>query len=328
MKKTKLSIVLPVYNTEKYITRCLESIFQNTFQDFELIIINNDSKDNSERIILEFKEKYDDMIVYVKREDNDISEARNLGIKKATGKYITFIDSDDYIEKDLFKLMVEKIESENFDVVACDINLVYEYIDKVNIISSGYTEDLFHKNKIKQTMLVYYPVMWNKIYKTELVKSVKFTKGVWYEDMEYLLRLYPNINSIGVVKKPLYNYLQRKNSITYTYNDKLYDIINNMENVIRYYKEKGIYDEYKEEIEYLYARYAFMTFPKRLAKCKNKEKYNNGIKFAFEKVKEKFPRYKQNKYVRTMGIKGIYIKLFNKFLSHMNYMVQNGKKYN
>ncbi|MBQ8042986.1 MAG: glycosyltransferase [Clostridia bacterium] len=328
MKKPKLSIVLPVYNTEKYVRKCLESIFASDFQDFELILINNASKDGSEQILLEFKEKYEDKIIYLKREDCDISEARNLGIEKATGKYITFIDSDDYIEKDMLSLMVDKIDSENFDMVACDVKLVYEAEDKVNTLSSGYEQDLFHKDKIKQTMLVYYPVMWNKVYKTEIIKSVKFTKGVWYEDMEYLLRLYPAINSIGAVKKSLYNYLQRKNSITYTYNDKLYDIINNMENVIKYYKEKGIYDEYKDEIEYLYARYAFTTFPKRLSKCKNKEKYNKGIEFAFKKVKENFPDYKSNRYLSTMGAKGIYIKHFNKLLAKVNYMVQNGKKYN
>lgn len=328
MTMPKLSIVLPVYNTEKYVRRCLESIFANDFQDFELILINNNSQDNSEQILLEFKEKYSDKVVYIKREDSDISEARNLGIEKARGKYITFIDSDDYIEKDTLELMVKKIESENFDVVACDVKLVYEDGEKVNTISSGYEQDLFHKNRIRETMLVYYPVMWNKVYKTEIIKSVSFTKGVWYEDMEYLLRLYPAINSIGAVKKSLYNYLQRKNSITYTYNDKLYDIINNMENVINYYKEKGIYDEYKDELEYLYARYAFMTFPKRLAKCKNKEKYNKGIEFAFNKVKEYFPNYKKNKYLKVMGVKGIYIKYFNKFWANVNYMVQNGKKYN
>lgn len=324
----KLSIILPVYNTEKYLGKCLESIMTSTFQDFELIVINNDSHDNSEQIILEFKEKYQDKIVYIKREDSDISEARNLGIEKATAKYITFIDSDDYIQNDMLESMVNKIESDNFDMVACDVNLVYEDDEKTNTISSGYDQDLFHKNRIKPTMLVYYPVMWNKVYKTELVKSVKFTKGVWYEDMEYLLRLYPKINSIGVVKKTLYNYLQRKNSITYTYNDKLYDIINNMENVIEYYKEKGIYDEYKDELEYLYVRYAFATFPKRLAKCKDKEKYNKGIEFAFNKVKQHFSNYKQNKYLKVIEAKGVYIKHFNKFFAFVNYLVQNGKKYN
>jgi len=328
MKNPKLSIIVPVYNVEQYLERCLNSILSSTFQDFELIIINDGSKDKSEDIILEFINKYKDKIVYISKENEGVSIARNTGIEKARGEYITFIDSDDYIDHNMFKKMINKIEQDNFDVVVCDARLVYEDSNDTRVVSSGYSEDLYHKNKIRATMTIFYPVMWNKIYKTELVKKIKFTSGVWYEDMEYLLKLYPHINNIGVVKKPLYNYLQRKNSITYTYNDKLYDIINNMEGVIEYYKTQGVYEEYKDELEYLYARYAFMTFPKRLAKCKDKTKYNKGIEFAFSKVNEYFPNYKKNRYLKLMGIKGRYIKHFNRFLSHINYIVQNGKKYN
>lgn len=326
MKEPKLSIVLPVYNTEKYLRKCLESILSNTFKDFELIIINDGSTDNSHNIILEYKDKYKEKIVYEKKENSGISDTRNLGVEKATAPYITFIDSDDYIEPDALELMMKKIDG--FDVVACDIKIVYDGERGENVISSGYNEDLYHKDKIKETMLVHYPVLWNKIYKTDLLKNLKFSSDVWYEDMEYLLKLYPSINNIAVVKKTLYNYLQRKNSLTYTFNDKLYDIIDNMTSVIDFYKSQGIYDEYKDVLEYLYARYAFATFPKRLAKCGDKEKYNKGIEYAFSKVKEYFPNYKRNKYLKTMGIKGIYIKHFNKFLANMNYLVQNGRKYN
>ena len=331
MKKPKLSIIIPVYNVEKYLKKCIESVLENTFGDFELIIINDGSKDASEHVILDVKEKHvdkADKIIYIKKENSGVSDTRNLGIEKAVGEYITFIDSDDYIEQDMFELMMKKLNESDFDMVVCDVKLVYENNDRVDIVSAGYKEDLFNKDKIKETMLIQYPVMWNKIYKAKLVKNLKFTSDVWYEDMEYLLKLYPAINSIGVVKKPLYNYLQRENSITYTYNDKLYDIINNMENVINYYKANNIYNEYKDELEYLYARYAFTTFPKRLAKCKDRAKYNKGIEFAFNKVKEYFPNYKANKYLGSMGAKGIYIKSFNKFLSRVNYVVQNGKKYN
>ena len=94
-----------------------------------------------------------------------------------------------------------------------------------------------------------------------------------------------------------------------------------MDTVIKYYKAQGIYEEYKEELEYLYLRYAFATFPKRLAKCKDKKKYKEGIEFAINKAHEHFPKYKKNKYFKVMGVKGRYIKNFNKFISKINYIV-------
>ena len=319
----KLSIIVPVYNVEKYLDKCLERILNSTYKDFELIVINDGTKDNSEQIITKYldNEEYKDKITYISKENSGLSDTRNLGMSKAKGEYIAFVDSDDYIETTMYETMMNKALEKNYDIVACDVKLVYEDSDKEKVISSAYEKDLFNKDEIKQTMLTYYPVVWNKIYKKSLLEGIEFSKGVWYEDMEFNLKVYPRINSIGVVKEPLYNYLQRGNSITYTYNDKLYDIITNMDTVIKYYKAQGIYEEYKEELAYLYLRYAYATFPKRLAKCKDKKKYKEGIDFAINKVHEHFPEYKKNKYFKTMGIKGKYIKNFNKFISKINYIV-------
>lgn len=319
----KLSIIVPVYNVEKYLDKCLERILNSTYKDFELIVINDGTKDNSEQIITKYldNEEYKDKITYISKENSGLSDTRNLGMSKAKGEYIAFVDSDDYIETTMYETMMNKALEKNYDIVACDVKLVYEDSDKEKVISSAYEKDLFNKDEIKQTMLTYYPVVWNKIYKKSLLEGIEFSKGVWYEDMEFNLKVYPRINSIGVVKEPLYNYLQRGNSITYTYNDKLYDIITNMDTVIKYYKAQGIYEEYKEELEYLYIRYAYATFPKRLAKCKDKKKYKEGIEFAINKVHEHFPEYKKNRYFKTMGVKGKYIKNFNKFISKINYIV-------
>lgn len=319
----KLSIIVPVYNVEKYLDKCLDRILNSTYKDFELIVINDGTKDNSEQIITKYleKEEYKDKIRYISKENSGLSDTRNLGMSKATGDYIAFVDSDDYIEPNMYETMMNKAIEKDFDIVASDVRLVYENSDKEKIVSSAYEKDLISKDEIKQTMLVYYPVVWNKIYKKSLLEGIEFSKGVWYEDMEFNLKVYPRIKSIGVVKEPLYNYLQRGNSITYTYNDKLYDIITNMDTVIKYYKEQGMYEEYKEELEYLYLRYAYATFPKRLAKCKDKKKYKEGITFAMNKVTEHFPEYKKNKYFKTMGVKGKYIKNFNKFIANINYVV-------
>ena len=327
-KQPKLTIILPVYNTEKYLDKCITSILNNTFQDFELIVINDGTPDESEKIILEFKEKYGDKIIYVSKENTGLSDTRNLGISMATGEYISFIDSDDYIEPIMFEKMIEKLKEHEFDVIACDVKLVYENSSNEKVISSNYGTDIYDRDQIKKSMVTQYPVVWNKIYKASVIKDITFSKGVWYEDIEFMLKLYPKLTSIGVVKEPLYNYLQRENSITYTYNDKLYDIINNMTNVIEYYNKNDLFDEYKEELEYLFARYAIATFIKRLAKCGEKNKYKEGVRFALDKVNNTFPEYKQNNYLKKVGLKGLYIKHFNNTLANINFIAQNNKKYN
>ena len=321
--KVKLSIILPVYNTEKYLAKCFDSILYNDFKDYELICINDGTKDNSESIILEYINKFDGKMKYIKKENGGLSDTRNLGIQEAKGEYISFIDSDDYIEKNMYLELFKKLEEYPYDLIVCDLKYVYEDKEKSKNVSCGINHDIQNKDNIKEIYKSYYPAVWNKIYKKELIEDISFTKGVWYEDMEFMLKLLPNISSIGVVHIPLYNYLQRENSITYTYNEKLYDIINNMDRVLHYYKEKDLFNKYYQELEYLTARYYIATFLKRIAKAKKYKIYIKGVNFVIKKIKEIFPYYKNNKYLNEVGLKGFYIKHFNKFFAFINYIIQN-----
>lgn len=324
----KVSIIVPVYNTEKYLEKCLESLVNQTLSDIEVLVINDGSPDNSEQIIKKYEEKYPEIIKYFSKPNGGLSDARNFGIEKATAEYIGFVDSDDYIELDMYENLYNKAIEGDFDVTVCNLYMVYEDNDKRDVISSSINNDIRNKGSLKELMTYVYPTAWNKIYKKELLQNIKFKKNIWFEDVEFMLRLFPSINSIGVVNKPLYNYLQRENSITYTFNKKLYNFIDNMEGVIEYYKENNLYDEYKEEIEYLYVRYAFATFMKRLAKAKDKKIYKEGYRYAITKVKENFPEYRKNKYLKQNGLKGYYIKYFNKMFANLNYILQKNKKYN
>ena len=200
MSIPKLSIIVPVYNVEKYLDKCLERILNSTYKDFELIVINDGTKDNSEQIITKYleNEEYKDKITYISKENSGLSDTRNLGMSKAKGEYIAFVDSDDYIETNMYELMMNKALEKNYDIVVSDVKLVYEDSDKEKIISSAYEKDLFNKAEIKQTMLTYYPVVWNKIYKKSLLDGIEFSKGVWYEDMEFNLKVYPRMISFMI----------------------------------------------------------------------------------------------------------------------------------
>ncbi len=320
-----ISIIVPAYNAEKYLEKCLESLVNQTKKNIEIIVINDGSTDDTEKIILKFKERYPEMIKYFFQENSGQSVARNVGIEMAEGKYIAFVDSDDYVSERMFEVLYNKAIEKNFDIVASDVNSIYP---KKNVeVSSGIrfeSVDLT-RNEKSELLRNMYAVVWNKIYKKELFekKKILFEPGLWFEDVLFLYELIPYIKSIGFVEDVLYQYVQRENSVTYTYSDKLLDIYIMLEKLIDFYNENHL-DEFTNEIEYIYVRYMLATYIKRLAKTKNKKMFNNGVKFAKEKVCTRFPNYRKNIYLNGMG-KKFYLKYFNVFFADLIYYVEKNK---
>ena len=316
-----LSVIIPCYNVEEYVEDCIKSVLKNKVPNMEIILVNDGSPDNSLEILRRYEKKYPDLIKVLDQKNQGLSMGRNNGVKIAKGRYIAFVDSDDSIEPGMYKAMLKKAKEKDFDVVACGVNIIYpDHTDKV---LSGLKEDLFTNEDIKNDFNNWYTVAWNKIYKRELFDKVQFKKGVWYEDVEFLYKLLPYINSIGRVDEYYNNYMQREGSITYTYNEKLYHIIDNFDGLVEFYKKNKFYDKYHDELEYGYVRYLFATFMKRLSKAKDKKKYNEGYKVVKEKVKANFPNYKKNKYLT--GAKGLYLKNYNKLLANIVYLVEKDK---
>ena len=132
MKKVKISVIVPIYNVEKWLSKCINSILAQNFKDFELILINDGSTDNSEKICYKFLD-HDNRVKYFYKKNGGLSSARNLGIKKATGKYIVFIDSDDYVDKNYLQYLYESVSKNNSQVAICNFNLVDE---KGNILDT------------------------------------------------------------------------------------------------------------------------------------------------------------------------------------------------
>ena len=124
----KVSIVVPVYNVEKYLNRCLNSLVNQDYKNIEIIIVNDGSPDNSQMIIDKYKKEYSNVIKAFKKKNEGLSEARNFGLKKATGDYIAFIDSDDYVETNMISEMIKCASKNNSDIVVCDIFDEYEKI--------------------------------------------------------------------------------------------------------------------------------------------------------------------------------------------------------
>ena len=313
----KVSVIVPVYKVEQYISKCLDSLVNQTLEDMEIIVVNDGSPDNSEKIIKDYAKKYKN-IKYLKKENGGLSSARNFGLKHATGEYIGFVDSDDYVDKRMYQMMYEKAIEASADLVVCDLNYVYE--DKEEKAYSNIKTDT---TDIKSIMNNIYPAAWNKLYKKELFDNeVYFKEGVWYEDVEFIYRLLPYVNKIGVVHEHFYKYIQRENSIIRTIDKRLYNYIDNWNGILEFYKKRDLYISYEKELEYSYVRYLYATFIKQACKY-DYENYLKAVDEAIKNVKNSFPKYRKNKYFYK-SLKGIYLIIFNKDLAKILY--KKGKK--
>lgn len=323
---TDISVIVPAYNAEKYLKKCLDSLVNQTKKNIEIIAVNDGSKDSTLEILNEYKNKYSDMIKIISQENQGLSVTRNNGIKAASGKYIVFVDSDDEIELNLLEKIWEKASEFPYDIIAFDVNWIYP--DKNQIASSAVKCD---KKELllddKKKLLIDINVMaCNKAYKKELFEdeSLLFVPNTWFEDVLFTYKIIPQIHSIAKIDFPGYKYFQRENSITYTYSERLNEIHNVMDTILEYYKLRKWNDIYKEELEYIFVRYSFATYIKRLAKTKDKKRFKEGIKLVKSRMNNVFPDYKKNKYLCT-GKKNFYLKNFNNFFAYLIYYVEKNK---
>ena len=194
----KISIIVPFYNVENYIEKCLQSLVNQTLEDIEILLVNDGSQDNSEMIAKQFVEKYPNKIIYLKKENGGLSDARNYAIPYAKGEYIAFLDSDDYVETNMYEEMYNKAKEENLDYVECDF--LWEYPDKT-LESKGKQ----YNNK-KEMFIHTRVVAWNKLIKREIVQDnhLEFPKGYRYEDVEFFYKLLPLIHHYGIVQNHLF----------------------------------------------------------------------------------------------------------------------------
>lgn len=216
--KPKISIIVPVYNVERYLTKCINSILSQSFKDFELILVNDGSTDNS----LSICEKYTDIdkrIKLVSQINKGLSAARNTGLRYANGNYICFIDSDDFVEKDYLRLLWNNIEKYNSDISICEYYLTdakgkkyavakFNEPHDISFLSGRKTFSYFYKDNYVANV-----VAWNKIYKKHLFDNIKYDEGRYFEDELIALPLFYKAKKVSFIRIPLYNYVQRQGSI-------------------------------------------------------------------------------------------------------------------
>ena len=319
MKKVKLSIIIPCYNVEKFVEKCITSLVDQTLDNIEIIAVNDGSKDDTLKILKKLSKKHSNIIV-IDKKNGGVSAARNDALKIAKGEYIGFLDSDDWVEPEMFEKMYNKAIKENLDIVACNTNAVYPNENKLissNVKETSTPEDL---------MLNAYAVIWNKIYKKSIIDGIQFKEGMTFcEDVLFLYMVYSRVKKVGAINEALHYYLQREGSLTYTYDKKLYQLVDSLDSVVEYYKKERKLKKYHDEIEYSYVRYLYATFVKRLAKTKDKEEFKKGVDYVIKKVKSTFPEYKKNKYMKQINPKSLYLRFFNKLISKLIFNLEKNK---
>ena len=303
----KVSVIVPVYNVEKYVEKCLKSLVNQTMQEIEIIVVDDGSKDGSKSIVDNYIKKYPDKIKYLYKENGGLSSARNFGIPYANGEYIAFLDSDDYVEPTMYEEMYKLAKKDNADMVECDF--IWEYPNK-----QKYDYGVVYNGK-KEAIEKARVVAWNKLIKREIIENekIEFPFGLRYEDVEFFYKLVPSLNKIAFLKKYFIHYVQRENSIANTQNTKTKDIFKVLNNVIEFYKNKGYYDEYKEELEYTYLRLLLCSSLKRMCKIKDKQERKIALDDTWNNINTNFPNWRKNRILKKKTIKNMYIKSVNRF---------------
>ena len=265
-----LSVIVPVYNAEKYITHCIQSLLKQTYRNFELILVNDGSEDSSLELCRTF-EKRDNRIKVYDRENGGASAARNTGLEKIRGKYVIFVDSDDYVSKNYLENLYLAAKLGEYDIVQCDLKSTDRlYIDvdsipfRVNDLKEITKKQALNERKYKVSV-------WGKIYSAHIFEDFRFQEGIIYEDDASYYIFVDRAQKIAVLNETLYYYFMSDNSVMRnSKKDKSTAFIGIYKERINYFKR----EKNRELLDGTYARFCLVL----MLSLSNSFKYRNNIK--------------------------------------------------
>lgn len=258
-KETKFSVILPIFNTEKYLKACLDSIINQTYKNLEIICVDDGSTDGSLKILEEYSSK-DSRIKIINQQNQGVSAARNVGIDNATGDYVSFVDPDDWVELNMYETLNKYIQEKNPAVLLFEYNVCYEQTDKVmskiftKKMKSRFNIDIANRNRYnfydfeKDKILFYVDSIWNKVYSIEMLNKYNFRfppfkKG---EDTLLILNILLHKISVDCVTDVFYNYRIRVSStITKEYYFNTLSIFDKLDYISKMLKECDVDSELK-----------------------------------------------------------------------------------
>lgn len=254
----KLSIIVPVYNAEKYLRECLESLAAQTIRDYEVILVNDGSTDSSREIINEYIGKYS-VFKTIDIENGGQGRARNFGLLAAQGEYIGFVDSDDSVSSAMFEKLYAFAEQEEADIAVCDY-----YRCEI----SG--KRIYEKSKLQDHPLSAAGAVWNKIFRHELIQDIRFPEGLWYEDFQFSAQAMISSGKTVFLHEPLYFYRSGHTSTMRNTNSvKNLDMIRIMENIHKYVDK-----DHENDFQFLVINHVLLDSIKRVSAQSGKNKKN------------------------------------------------------
>lgn len=248
--KKKISVIVPIYNMEKYLSRALDSIYSQTYHDLEILMVNDGSTDASEKICQEYCQK-DSCFVYLKKENGGVSSARNLGLEKATGDYITFVDPDDYIAENMYEKMMTECEKHHADIVMCAYQITngeqnndQKHNCHVECFDGQRAQERYFEGMYEATEMT---VMWNKIFKAQNIKNVRFPVGRIQEDESVTYKLLYQADKIVYLDVPFYFYYVRQDGyMNQKFNRQRFNLFQAYIERLEFYEEKKEADLWKK----------------------------------------------------------------------------------
>ena len=313
MNQPLVSIILPVYNAQNHLARCIGSILAQSYQNLELIILNDGSKDQSLPVCEEFRAK-DSRITLVDKANSGVSDTRNLGLRLAGGKYIQFVDSDDYIDPDYTANLVSAAEENAADFVIAPYKMVIpagaskpeqvleKLQDDLGVMSVArppevreygflpagvYDKDTFALRLMDKPASYFYSVLWNKLYRRDILtgNDIRFTSEMkWAEDLVFNMQYIQYANTFVSIGTPGYYYVQNPQSICHTQINPA-TLVQNKVQTFRYYKDLytrlGMYEEVRPQLYKFLVDIAESTYP------------SGPFKKAIDEAKEYWRAHKQ-----------------------------------
>lgn len=291
----KVSVIVPIYNSEKYLKRCIDSLVSQTLDDIEFVLINDGSTDSCDSIISSYS---DSRIKYFKRSNHGIGDTRNFGIAHSCGDFIGFLDSDDYVESNMYENLYNKCIHDDLDIVICDFYKESSSVEKVVFDDFGITDLNSKPNLLMDINLA----PWNKLYKRDICSNVLYPTGVKYEDTPWVAKVMSNASRIGILNECLYHYIVHSNSETTVVDNRVYDIFKITDILLSDLgSNECLKDSINDLVIYLITKY---TVSQRYLKSKkDRDKF---IDYAFSYLDKNVPNFRDCSYFKKRNfLKGL-----------------------